>query len=143
MFASNRPKHCILAGTSGTHTICVCIYHQNVKLMFKALQDRKSLPADLKSYHDLFSKILCTNPKELCWLKTCEHCPEMQIIGSELITFLSEANIESLQFKQWRQADRCVMDSMEIQAQEFVDTFLEKLCNLSPHDFIAEKQGNY
>ena len=29
MFASNRPKHCILAGTSGTHTVCVCVYHQN------------------------------------------------------------------------------------------------------------------
>lgn len=54
MFASNRPKHCILEGTSGTHTVCVCIYHQNVKLIFKTLQDRKSLPAYVKSYHDLF-----------------------------------------------------------------------------------------
>ena len=32
-FASMRPKHCILAGASGTHTICVCAIHQNVKLM--------------------------------------------------------------------------------------------------------------
>ncbi|XP_074112073.1 uncharacterized protein LOC141535826 isoform X2 [Cotesia typhae] len=32
-FASLRPKHCILAGGSGTHTVCVCSIHQNVKLM--------------------------------------------------------------------------------------------------------------
>ncbi|XP_065079406.1 uncharacterized protein LOC135702303 [Ochlerotatus camptorhynchus] len=62
MFASNRPKHCILAGTSGTHTVCVCIYHQNVKLIFKTLQSRQSLPDGVDSYHDLFKKIICQNP---------------------------------------------------------------------------------
>lgn len=32
-FAALRPKHCILAGSSGTHTVCVCSTHQNIKLM--------------------------------------------------------------------------------------------------------------
>ena len=32
-FASLRPVHCVLAGSSGTHTICVCAIHQNIKLM--------------------------------------------------------------------------------------------------------------
>ena len=32
-FSILRPKHCVLAGSSGTHSICVCSYHQNVKLM--------------------------------------------------------------------------------------------------------------
>ena len=32
-FAELRPKHCILAGASGTHAVCVCTIHQNVKLM--------------------------------------------------------------------------------------------------------------
>lgn len=32
-FASLRPKHCILAGGCGTHSICVCSIHQNIKLM--------------------------------------------------------------------------------------------------------------
>lgn len=33
MFASLRPKNCVLAGSGGTHTVCVCSIHQNVKLM--------------------------------------------------------------------------------------------------------------
>ena len=32
-FSLLRPKNCVLAGSSGTHSICVCSYHQNVKLM--------------------------------------------------------------------------------------------------------------
>ena len=32
-FAKLRPKHCVLAGASGTHAVCVCTIHQNVKLM--------------------------------------------------------------------------------------------------------------
>ena len=34
MFASRRPKHCVLAGGSGIHSVCVCTLHQNTKLMF-------------------------------------------------------------------------------------------------------------
>lgn len=32
-FCSMRPQNCILAGKSGTHAVCVCTSHQNVKLM--------------------------------------------------------------------------------------------------------------
>lgn len=32
-FASLRSQHCVLAGSSGTHTICVRSMHQNVNLM--------------------------------------------------------------------------------------------------------------
>ena len=33
-FASLRPKQCILVGSSGTHSVCVCTIHQNMNLMF-------------------------------------------------------------------------------------------------------------
>lgn len=32
-FAELRPHYCVLAGSSGTHTVCVCSNHQNFKLM--------------------------------------------------------------------------------------------------------------
>ena len=32
-FAELHPKHCVLAGASGTHAVRVCTIHQNVKLM--------------------------------------------------------------------------------------------------------------
>ena len=32
-FAELYPQHCVLAEASGTHAVCVCTIHQNVKLM--------------------------------------------------------------------------------------------------------------
>jgi len=32
-FASLRPKHCVLAGSAGTHSVCVRSIHENVKLL--------------------------------------------------------------------------------------------------------------
>ena len=54
-FASLRPKHCVLAGASGTHTVCVCTYHQNVKLMIHAAELNKS-------HKDIIAQALCSPP---------------------------------------------------------------------------------
>ena len=35
-FAELSPKECVLAGATGTHSVCVCMIHQNVKLMMMA-----------------------------------------------------------------------------------------------------------
>ena len=36
-FCSLRPKWCVLAGAAGTHSVCVCTYHQNTKLLVSAI----------------------------------------------------------------------------------------------------------
>ena len=36
-FALLRPKWCIPVGVSGSHNVCVCMHHQNVKLMIHAV----------------------------------------------------------------------------------------------------------
>ena len=36
-FCSLRPKHCVLAGSSGTHSVCVCTHHQNPTLPLNAI----------------------------------------------------------------------------------------------------------
>lgn len=35
-FAELRSKWCVLAGSSGTHSVCVCTMHQNFKTMIDA-----------------------------------------------------------------------------------------------------------
>ena len=56
-FAELHPKHCILAGASGTHSVCVCTIHQNVKLMMLSMQ----IP-DLPTYHHCLAKSICNPP---------------------------------------------------------------------------------
>ena len=32
-FATLRPAHCVLEGAGGTHSVCVCLIHENMKLI--------------------------------------------------------------------------------------------------------------
>ena len=69
-FAELRPKHCCLAGASGTCAVCVCTIHQNVKLMMLGgniadLTANEDIP--LKSYNDhCLAQIIC-NPPQPAW----------------------------------------------------------------------------
>ena len=59
-FCSLRPKYCILAGSSGTHTVCVCTYHQNPKLQLNAIGE-----AQLTLEH-VIGKAVCNMNQEAC-----------------------------------------------------------------------------
>ena len=37
IFATLREAHVITVGSSGIHSVCVCVYHQNVNLMLAAI----------------------------------------------------------------------------------------------------------
>ena len=48
-FCSLRPKWCVIAGSSGTHSVCVCTIHQNTILLVDALRwtHRQNYECDL------------------------------------------------------------------------------------------------
>ena len=68
-FCSHRPKWCITVGASGTHTVCVCTYHQNVKLMISAVELSKD-------YHELIDMLVCSGANKNCMIHRCPMCPE-------------------------------------------------------------------
>ncbi|XP_065665336.1 uncharacterized protein LOC136086777 [Hydra vulgaris] len=68
-FCSHRPKWCITVGASGTHTVCVCTYHQNVKLMINAVELSKD-------YHELIDMLVCSRANKNCMIHRCLMCPE-------------------------------------------------------------------
>ena len=84
-FAELRPKHCVLAGASGTHSVCVCTIHQNVKLMVPAVELR-----ELPTYHHYIAKILCNPPLPGCYLGDCSICLGVAILKDHLTTCLDE-----------------------------------------------------
>ena len=71
-FAALRPKHCVLAGASGTHSVCVCAIHENVKLLIDRSNIKNvtvDLPDPIKSYHDCSNRIICAEVQILFCLK--------------------------------------------------------------------------
>lgn len=71
LFAELRPKHYILAGAKGTHTVCVCAIHQNVRLMVQSLKYMLIVHGmDEKS---ILQMMACSTQNEP--LSRCEKCP--------------------------------------------------------------------
>lgn len=137
-FADLRPKHCVLAGGSGTHTVCVCTIHQNVKLMMFEVQH----PA-LTTYHHCLARIMCNPPLPACYLGECMVCPGVTELKEELLTHLDEYEKDQIIYKQWVSTDRSTLETHCSPTEEFVEIFCKKLELLRPHCFIASEQASF
>ena len=145
-FAELRPQHCILAGASGTHSVCVCTIHQNIKLMFSGARLSEIMMPDgvnLSTYHHCLASILCNPPLPTCYLGECTSCPGVSKLRDDLTTLLDENLIDNITFKQWVSVDRSTLETYTKSVDEFVDTFCEKLELLRPHSFIAAQQASF
>ena len=58
-FCSLRPKWCVTAGSSGTHSVCVCTYHQNAILLVDAIKTGHT-------YKDFMEMIVCDCTSKMC-----------------------------------------------------------------------------
>lgn len=138
-FAELRPKWCILAGASGTHSVCVCVAHQNVKLMI----DGAKLNID---YKDILESMVCDMKSESCMFDECAQCSGSQIVhdlmelefGDEVDTF--EDNIT---YKQWVATDRADLITITKSREEFTEDLICKLVSLKKHHFVSKTQSNY
>ena len=86
-FASLRPKHCVFAGASGTHPVCVCSVHQNFKLMVEAVHLNRltrDLTVPIQNYKDLLNFVKCKPAGENCHLGLCIFCPKIAEIAESL-----------------------------------------------------------
>ena len=95
----------VLPGASGTHNVCVCTIHQNVKLML----ERKSEPfmASKNSfmlmvtlhYKHLLANISCNPAPPGCHLRVCQLCGGMELTTSCYSSqYIEEANSNECPF---------------------------------------------
>ena len=77
-FASLRPKWCVTVDTTGSHSVCVCIYHQNVKLMIDACKFKTD-------QHTLTDLIVCDRNNRDCMIHRCDSCPGVEPLREHLL----------------------------------------------------------
>ncbi|XP_047129865.1 uncharacterized protein LOC124809907 [Hydra vulgaris] len=146
-FCSLRHKWCILAGPKGTHSVCVCTIHQNVKLMLSAVGLEMS-------YHEIIEMIVCSRKSKVCMIHRCNSCPGIQAAQNFLQQYLtqnddpeeqydSDENEQSVDFKQWATTDRTELLTINLPLNEFIDLLCEKLDKITCHSFIAKSQSSY
>ena len=104
-FCELRPKLCITVGSAGTHSVCVCTIHQNVKLMLAAWQINDY-------YKELICKMVCAIESKDCMLDHCEKCPGPEGLKEFLVdAFVNNDPDDIIDFKQWIHTDRDMLDT--------------------------------
>lgn len=94
-------------------------------------------------YQDLLLKLVYNLQSEECVLHRCSRFPAI----SNLQEFLMQLKIletrDTIIFKQWLLADRFKLETIVKTVDEFVEIFIDKLCVLTHHHFIAKAQSTH
>lgn len=140
-FAELRPKECVLAGGSGTHAVCVCTIHQNLKLMFHGA--KLETLTEKYSYRNCLAEIQCNPPRIKCFLGGCEECPGVEKLQHRLEQHFDDNMTDHVEFKQWTTTDRSTLETKIMTVDEFLRVFLSSLPVVLNHDFIAKQQAMF
>ena len=106
-FCTLRPKRCVIAGSSGTHSICVCTTHENTILLVDALNWEVT-------YKDLVNKAL------------------RKFLEEEL----SEIDPDSQShYWQWQTTDRASLVTVTSTCEEYKDTLISAIKPITKHVF--------
>ena len=84
-FSQMRPKECVFAGEPGTHNICVCSIHQNVKLKLSAITSNIN-------YKEVIEASVCSIDNKTCMLRKCDQCPGENGIRQFLTSCVDDLN---------------------------------------------------
>ena len=124
-FIALRP-YCIIAGASGTHSVCVCTIHQNSILILDPING---------DYKELFKLMFCDPSSKNCMLSRCETCPKD---NTRLTEELYRLDTE-IEFKQWTTNNRSSLVTMKENVAEYVNMVINKLTDLA-HSYLAKSQ---
>lgn len=140
-FCMLRPQECITVGCRGTHSVCVCTIHQNVKLMISALPSDAAI-----SYHDLMKMLVCSPNEKLCMIHRCPNCPKTEALKDHLESLFEENDIsaeDQIHYKQWVSTDHTTLQDCTNTLHEFLEILVEKVDKLTCHHFIAKHQSGF
>lgn len=136
-FAKLRPQNCKLLSNSGSHNVCVCTIHENVDLILHSLKKR-NIQLDLKT---LTKNLMCPTETRDCLLRRCNDCKDSSMCSQIIFDELDERCINEIQFEQWVTTDRCDIETLVKETDEFVPYLISKLEKFIPHDFIKKEQS--
>lgn len=112
-FTALRPEQCIPVGAKGTHNVCVCKIHGNIRLKMRGLKEeflRKKFDYQ-DTYRDYLEAMVCSKPTADCFFGNCKNCPGTVKILNDLKESLQRHGIESVSFNQWLTTDRYLIYS--------------------------------
>ncbi|XP_076805803.1 uncharacterized protein LOC143449468 [Clavelina lepadiformis] len=135
-FCSLRPKWCVPVSSKGSHSVCVCIQHQNSILLVNATNNNET-------YKTLIDKIVCSTENKMCMLHRCEQCPGFQALEGFLLAQYDEEFDDEVQCQQWKSTDTMDLITVLMTRYEWIQEIVRVLDDLTKHSFITKCQSRY
>ena len=135
-FCSLRPKWCVTCSSSGTHSVCVCTYHQNAVLLTSGASIKEN-------YKDLMARVVCDTDNKICMVHRCSNCPGKVALKEFLHSEIDDDDDEPIVYQQWETTDRCTMRTLVSSPMEYIDILCDAIDNLTSHSYIARCQSRY
>lgn len=133
-FATLRPRQ-VLLQQDVPHTMCLCKYHENERLLLIALQ--KVLSQIPISFREFCSVITCNQDDERCMLSECDNCPQLSSI--KICDDVKDLEIE---WYQWKTDNTNVLKTVENGTVEKCFAKLEEqIPNFLHHTYIKRIQA--
>ena len=136
-FCSLRPKWCVLVGSAGSHSVCVCTYHENVKLLLQAISSDYS-------YKELIKLLVCSTDNRDCMLRHCQKCPGNESFKSSIQNQFEQWDPEDeVTYSEWVSTNRTEQIQRTVTLEEYLNILEKSLEKLMPHSFIAKAQSRF
>ena len=124
----------MLVGASGSHSVCVCNFHQNVALLAHSANE---------DYNNLLALMVCNSNSFDCMVHRCDNCPGIRKLNDYFHQkFTSEIENEAeITFKQWTKTHRSELVTKQETILDFINILIDSMNRLSSHSFIAKNQS--
>ena len=134
-FCTLRPKWCVLAGSSGTHSVCVCSTDQNAVLLFDAIDWEYT-------YKDQIKKVVCDPNNKVCMMRRCESCRGSGVLKKFLDDELSHLDMDSeFYYCQCQKTDHAALATLTTAFEEYKELLINNIINLTRHSYLAKAQA--
>ena len=115
-----------------THSVCVCSAHQNVVLLFDAMD------WDL-TYKGLIKKIIFNTDSKKWIVHQCESCPGTATLKEFFNQELNEdEDDEKFNYSLWDTGDRAILTIFTATNKEYKETLIDVTDDLTRHFYIKK-----
>lgn len=97
----------------------------------------------IRDFKDCFSFVVYRKPKDACYLRKCQFCPQIEQFADYVTELLQNRGISQVIFSLWHSTDRCTLIKQCLSTDDFVAELCTRLETLIPHHFISKNQSKY
>lgn len=116
------------------HSVCVCSYHENIRLLLVALKNHTMLSDE---FHHFIGQVTCDPSSKECMTRTCEDCANL------LDTFAPSEEETPIKYQQWLSGEKVEKANLIASVQDVFSELKKQLKDFLLHTFVKRNQATH